>query len=231
MDGLFSHVHDATIRTLAVNGYAVREVANQVCCGALHVHGGLHEEARQLARANVAAFDGDEPIVVNSAGCGATLKEYGHLLGERAPEGRQFAARVRDVTELLASRGPRPGAPVDARVAYDPPCHLLHAQRIAQPPHEVLAAIPVLRVVATPDAAQCCGSAGLFTLVEPAMSRAVLVPKLASLREAAPQIVATGNPGCLMQLGAGLAAAGIAARARHPVELLDDSYRAAGYYA
>jgi len=231
MDGLFSHVHDATIRTLAVNGYAVREVANQVCCGALHAHAGLQEEARQLARANVAAFDGDEPIVVNSAGCGATLKEYGHLLGERAPEGRQFAARVRDVTELLASRGPRPGAPVDARVAYDPPCHLLHAQQIAQPPHQVLAAIPVLRVVATPDAAQCCGSAGLFTLVEPAMSRAVLVPKLASLREAAPQIVATGNPGCLMQLGAGLAAAGIAARARHPVELLDDSYLAAGYYA
>jgi len=234
MDGLFSHVHDATIRTLEVNGYAVREVADQVCCGALHAHAGLREQARRLARANVAAFgDGDEPIVVNSAGCGATLKDYGHLLDELTPEerGGGFAARVRDVTELLAQRGPRPGAPVDARVAYDPPCHLLHAQRLAEPPHRVLAAIPVLRLVSTPDAAQCCGSAGLFTLLEPAMSRAVLVPKLASLREAAPQVVATGNPGCLMQLGAGLAAAGIAARARHPVELLDDSYRAAGYYA
>src|SRR6184192_363277 len=122
MDGLFAHVHDATVRTLEVNGYAVREVPGQVCCGALHAHAGLREEARRLARANVAAFgDGDEPIVVNSAGCGAMLKEYGHLVAEA-----RFATRVRDVTELLAARGPRPGAPVDAQVAYDPPCHLLH---------------------------------------------------------------------------------------------------------
>ena len=227
MDGLFTHVHTATIRTLEVNGYAVREVAGQGCCGALHAHAGLREEARRLARVNVAAFgDGDEPIVVNSAGCGAMLKEYGHLLGEP-----RFAARVKDVTELLAERGPRPGAPVDATVAYDPPCHLLHAQRIAGPPERVLRAIPVLRLIMTADAAQCCGSAGLFTLLEPAMSRAVLAPKLAALGAARPQVVATGNPGCLMQLGAGLAAAGIPAMVRHPVELLDDSYRAAGYYA
>jgi glycolate oxidase iron-sulfur subunit len=228
MDGLFSHVHDATIRTLEVNGYAVREVSGQGCCGALHEHAGLEADARRLARLNVAAFgDGDEPIVVNSAGCGAMLKEYGHLDAGAT----RFAARVRDVTELLAARGPRPGAPVDATVAYDPPCHLLHAQRIAEPPESVLRSIPVLRVVKTPDAAQCCGSAGLFTLVEPAMSRAVLAPKLATLAEARPQVVATGNPGCLMQLGAGLAVAGIRATARHPVELLDESYAAAGYYA
>ena len=235
MDGLFPHVHDATIRTLAVNGYEVRAVARQVCCGALHAHAGLRDEARALARQNVAAFGaGEEPIVVNSAGCGAMLKEYAHLLDEEDAAGRDgvsFAARVKDVTELLAERGPRPGAPLDRRVAYDPPCHLLHAQRIAEPPLRVLAAIPVLRVISTPDAAQCCGSAGLFTLLEPGMSRAVLMPKLASLRDAAPQIVATGNPGCLMQLGAALAAAGIAAQARHPVELLDESYQAAGYYA
>ena len=187
MEGLFSHVHDATVRTLEVNGYAVREVPEQVCCGALHEHAGLEHDARGLARLNVAAFGaGDEPIVVNSAGCGAMLKEYGHLL---------------------------------------------HAQRIAEPPERVLRAIPVLRLVKTPDAAQCCGSAGLFTLLEPAMSRAVLAPKLDTLAEARPQVVATGNPGCLMQLGAGLAAAGIRAVARHPVELLDESYRAAGYYA
>ncbi|HEX4600367.1 MAG TPA: heterodisulfide reductase-related iron-sulfur binding cluster [Gemmatimonadales bacterium] len=233
MDGLFPHVHDATIRTLAVNGYAVREVPAQVCCGALHAHAGLRREAQALARQNVAAFGaGDEPIVVNSAGCGALLKAYGHLLaGDGPAEGARFAARVQDVTELLAARGPRPGAPLDATVAYDPPCHLLHAQRVAEPPYAVLRAIPVLRVIATPDAAQCCGSAGLFTLLEPAMSRAVLTPKLASLREARPQIVASGNPGCLMQLGAGLAAAGIPSVVRHPVELLDESYRTAGYYA
>jgi len=231
MDGLFSHVHDATIRTLQVNGYAVREVPAQVCCGALHAHAGLRDEARRLARTNVAAFDeNDTPIVVNSAGCGAMLKEYGHLV-DASGDGERFVARVRDVSELLAERGPRPGAPLDVTVAYDPPCHLLHAQRIAEPPQRMLAAIPVLRVVSPPDAAQCCGSAGLFTLVEPAMSRAVLAPKLASLAEARPQVVATGNPGCLMQLGAGLAAAGIPAAVRHPVELLDESYKAAGYYA
>src|SRR5216117_3929373 len=231
MDGLFSHVHDATIRTLEVNGYAVREAPAQVCCGALHAHAGLRDEARRLARTNVAAFGDDAtPIVVNSAGCGAMLKEYGHLV-EVPADGERFAARVRDVSELLVERGPRPGAPLDVTVAYDPPCHLLHAQRISGPPERMLGAIPVLRVISMPDAAQCCGSAGLFTLVEPAMSRAVLAPKLASLAEARPQVVATGNPGCLMQLGAGLSAAGVPAAVRHPVELLDESYRAAGYYA
>lgn len=234
MDGLFSHVHAATIRTLGVNGITVEEVPGQVCCGALHAHAGLLNEARRLARVNVAAFgDGDAPIVVNSAGCGAMLKEYGHLLGDDlgpAP-GARFAARVRDVTELLAERGPVPGAPLDRRVAYDPPCHLLHAQRVADAPLAVLHAIPVLQLVATPDAAQCCGSAGLFTLVQPDMSRAVLAPKLVQLREAAPQVVATGNPGCIMQLGAGLrAAGGPATPVVHPVELLDASYAAAGLY-
>ena len=228
MQGLFRHVHDATIRTLQVNGYEVREVAGQVCCGALHAHAGLADEARALARINVTAFgDGDEPIVANSAGCGALLKEYGHLTGD----GERFAARVRDVTELLAANGgPVPGAPLDLHVAYDPPCHLLHAQRVADPPQRLFAAIPLLRLVTVPGAADCCGSAGLFTLLEPEMSRAVLDPKLEGLRAAAPQVVATGNPGCVMQLGAGLAAQGIRAPVRHPVELLDASYRAAGWY-
>lgn len=231
MDGLFSHVHDATIRTLQLNGYTVQEVPAQVCCGALHAHAGLRSEARRLATANVAAFGAsDIPIVVNSAGCGAMLKEYAHLV-EGGGAGATFAARIRDVTELLAERGPRPGAPLDTTVAYDPPCHLLHAQRIAEPPERVLRAIPVLRLTSMPDAAQCCGSAGLFTLAEPEMSRAVLAPKVASLAQARPRVVATGNPGCLMQLGAGLAAAGVPASVRHPVELLDESYRAAGYYA
>jgi glycolate oxidase iron-sulfur subunit len=229
MQGLFRHVHDATIRTLQVNGYEVREVAGQVCCGALHAHAGLGEAARALARVNIAAFgDGGEPIVVNSAGCGALLKEYGHLTGD----GEKFAARVRDVTELLAANGgPVAGGPLDLHVAYDPPCHLLHAQRIADPPERLFAAIPLLRLVTVPGAADCCGSAGLFTLLEPEMSRAVLQAKLERLRAAAPQVVATGNPGCVMQLGAGLAAWGSRAPVRHPVELLDASYRAAGWYA
>jgi glycolate oxidase iron-sulfur subunit len=118
MDGLFPHVHAATIRTLTVNGYSVHEVPGQVCCGALHAHAGLHAAAQARARVNQTAFGGgDTPIVVNSAGCGAMLKQ-----------GRpEFAARVRDVTELLAARGPAPGAPLALRVAYDAPCHLLHA--------------------------------------------------------------------------------------------------------
>jgi glycolate oxidase iron-sulfur subunit len=180
-----------------------------------------------LARTNVAAFgDGDEPIVVNSAGCGALMKEYGHLL--RDDRAGRFAARVRDVTEVLDP--PVPGAPLDLHVAYDPPCHLIHAQRIAAQPLKLFAAIPLLELVPVTGASECCGSAGLFTLLEPEMSRAVLRAKLEGIREAAPQVVATGNPGCMMQIGAGLAAAGIRAAVRHPVELLDDSYRAAGRY-
>jgi len=220
MQGLFRHVHDATIRTLQVNGYEVREVPGQVCCGALHAHAGLGDGARALARANALAFGhGDEPIVVNSAGCGAFMKECG------------FGARVKDVTELLAANGgPVPGGPLDLHVAYDPPCHLLHAQRIAQPPERLFAAIPLLRLMPVGGANDCCGSAGLYTLVEPEMSRSVLQPKLDALAAVAPQVVATGNPGCLMQIGAGLAARGIRAQVRHPVELLDASYRAAGRY-
>ncbi len=228
MEGLFQHVHDATIRTLQVNGYEVREVAGQVCCGALHAHAGLGDGARALAGANVEAFgDGNDPIVVNSAGCGAFMKEYGHVV----VGGDGFAARVRDITELLAANGgPIPGGPLDLQVAYDPPCHLLHAQRIAEPPQRLFAAIPLLRLVTVAGANDCCGSAGLFTLVEPEMSRTVLQTKLESMGAVAPQVVATGNPGCAMQLGAGLAARGIGARVRHPVELLDASYRAAGRY-
>jgi glycolate oxidase iron-sulfur subunit len=229
--GLFSHVHDATVRTLGINGYDVRDVPRQGCCGALHEHAGLGEAARALARKNVDAFGaGDAPIVVNSAGCGAWMKEYGRALGSEAAQ--SFAARVRDVTELLApnGRGPVAGAPLDLHVAYDPPCHLLHAQRIAVPPLKLFAAIPLLQLVTVPGAADCCGSAGIFTLIQPEMSRAVLAPKLDRLREVAPQVVATGNPGCLMQLGAGLAAAKIHAQVCHPIELLDDAYRAAGRY-
>jgi glycolate oxidase iron-sulfur subunit len=231
MDGLFSHVHDATVRALAVNGYAAGGTPGQGCCGALHAHAGLLAEARALARRNLDAFgSGDAPIVVNSAGCGAMLKEYAHLLPDD-PRAGPFAARVRDVSELLASYGPEPGGPLPLRVAYDPPCHLEHAQRIGDPPRRVLAAIPDLEVVETPGAAQCCGSAGLYSLTEPALSRAVLLAKLAELRAAAPQVVATGNPGCQLHIGAGLAAAGIRAEVRHPVELLDRAYRAAGRYA
>ncbi|MFI5210933.1 MAG: (Fe-S)-binding protein, partial [Gemmatimonadales bacterium] len=157
MDALFSHVHDATRRTLEANGYRVVEVQGQVCCGALHAHAGDRRGAAALARANVAAFDGADYIVVNSAGCGALLKDYGHLLDSRASAA--FAARVRDVSELLAERGPRPGAAMDRDVAYDAPCHLQHAQRVHEAPLAVLRAIPGLRLQLLPGFDRCCGSA------------------------------------------------------------------------
>ena len=229
MDALFNHVHDATRRTLERNDYRVVEVSGQVCCGALHAHAGDRAGAAALAHTNVAAFLGTaDLIVVNSAGCGALLKEYAHLLG--TADAADVAARVRDVTELLADRGPAPGAPLDLDVAYDAPCHLQHAQRVHAAPLAVLRAIPGLRLQLLPGSERCCGSAGIYSLLEPAMSRAVLDAKIASIAEAIPRpaLIATGNPGCLMQIGAGLRAADLPIRVVHPVELLDWSYGGAG---
>jgi glycolate oxidase iron-sulfur subunit len=234
MDGLFRHVHDATERTLAVNGYRMVDVPGQQCCGALHAHAGLHHEAAALARANVAAFSRvpDAAVVVNAAGCGAMLKDYPRLLsGESLAEAAsQVASRVTDVTEVLAAAGPRPGAALDLVVAYDPPCHLLHAQRVADAPLQVLDAIPGLRRTAHAEAELCCGSAGSYSLSQPGLSRAVLDRKVAALRNGRLDAVATGNPGCVMQIGAGLRAAGQPVPVVHPVELLDRSYALAGYY-
>jgi glycolate oxidase iron-sulfur subunit len=230
MRGLFAHVHGATRDVLTVNGYRVVPTRGQGCCGALHAHAGDLETARALARANVAAFErvDAEYIAINSAGCGAMIKEYGDLLADDpawAGRARAVAARARDVSELLADVGPVPakGARTD-RVTYDAPCHLLHAQRIAAPPLAVLAAVRAIDLVALEDADQCCGSAGIYNLIEPETSDAVLTPKLARIAETRATLVATGNPGCLMQLGAGLLRSGSSARVVHPVELLADAY-------
>ena len=231
MDTLFRHVHDATRRTLEANGYTVVEPQGQACCGALHEHAGDRAAAEALARANVAALSGSaDYVVVNSAGCGALLKGYGHLLGTEAAAA--LAAKVRDVSELLAEVGPRPGGALPLDVAYDAPCHLQHAQRVQTAPLAVLAAIPALRLRLLPSSDKCCGSAGIYSVVRPAMARAVLDLKLESFASAdpVPEIVATGNPGCLMQIGAGVRAAGLAIRVVHPVELLDESYRVGGVY-
>jgi glycolate oxidase iron-sulfur subunit len=231
MNELFGHVHEATRRTLIANGYRVVEVSSQVCCGALHAHAGDHAGAAALAEINLAAFGTRADfIAVNSAGCGALLKDYGHLV-ER-PGAAAFASRVRDVTELLADRGPRHGAALELEVAYDAPCHLQHAQRVQAAPLAVLDAIPGLRYRLLPGSDRCCGSAGIYSLLEPGMSRLVLADKIATMTTAAPPptIVATGNPGCLMQIGAGLLAEGAGIEVRHPVELLDESYRRGGLY-
>jgi glycolate oxidase iron-sulfur subunit len=227
MDTLFRHVNDATRRTLAANGYQVIEVEGQSCCGALHEHAGDRAAAAALARRNVDARAGSaDYIVTNSAGCGALLKDYGHLLEDE--EAQAMAATVRDVTELLAEAGPRPGAPLELEVAYDAPCHLQHAQRVQQAPLAVLRAIPGLRLRLLPGSDQCCGSAGIYSVLRPSMARAVLGSKIEAIAAARPRpdLVATGNPGCLMQIGAGLQAARVDIAVAHPVELLDWSYRA-----
>ena len=232
MEGLFSDINRATERTLAVNGYAMSDAPGQRCCGALHAHAGDDEAARRLARSNIEAFEqaNAEYICVNAAGCGAMMKEYGHLLREDpvyAERAARLSARVRDVSQLLAAAGPKRGGTVRARVAYDAPCHLIHAQRLAGPPIDVLRAIPGLELVPLNESEMCCGSAGIYNLVEPEVSDVVLDRKLENIAASAPALVATGNPGCMMQIGAGLLRDASRTRVVHPVELLDRSYAVA----
>jgi len=224
MDTLFRHVHLATVRTLQANGYRVIEVGGQSCCGALHDHAGDRVSANAMRASNAAAFAGQaDLVVVNSAGCGAWLR--GGAAGSAA-------VPVRDVTELLAEAGPRVGAPLPCDVAYDPPCHLEHAQGVREPPLALLSAIPGLRLHRLPGSERCCGAAGIYGLQHPEMAGAVLDDKIATIAAATPRpaFIATGNPGCLMQIGAGLRAKGLDIGVVHPVELLDESYARAGYY-
>lgn len=232
MDGLFTEVHRATTRTLAHHGWAMHDAPGQRCCGALHAHAGDTATARTLARANIAAFERSraDVVVMNSAGCGAMCKGYGHLLADDpawAGRAAAFAAKVRDVSEVLAEAGLRPAAvatTTPVRVAYDAPCHLQHGQRVVAPPLTVLAAATGHALVPLTDADQCCGSAGIFNLTQPHVATQVLTPKLAHIDASGATIVATGNPGCLMQIGGGLALAGRPVVTRHPVELLDADY-------
>jgi glycolate oxidase iron-sulfur subunit len=232
MQGLQTATNDATVRTLTVNDYSVIETPLQQCCGALHAHAGDLATARALAKANIAAFEATPGalIAVNAAGCGAMLKEYAHLLrDEPAWERRAQAvsARTRDATELLAAVGPKPAnLPQATRVTYDAPCHLQHAQRLTTPPLAVLQAIGNVTHVPLEDSDQCCGSAGIYNLIEPDVSDAVLAPKLRFIAQTKATLVVTGNPGCLMQIGAGLLRSGSPTRVVHPIDLLDAAYAA-----
>jgi glycolate oxidase iron-sulfur subunit len=224
MPELFGAVNAATVRVLARNGFDVVIPARQGCCGALHAHAGDRDFACELARANVAVFDAAEvdAVVVNSAGCGAAMREARDWLGDDAGD---FAGRVRDVSEFLDEYGLRePSGRLDASVCYDDPCHLVHAQGVAAAPRRLLERIPGLRLKTHDDAASCCGAAGIYNLTHPEMSRAVLGRKLDALAAAAPDIVASGNPGCLMQLESGARRRGLAVRVVHPIVLLDEAY-------
>jgi len=229
MEGLFAETNRATERALSINEYAMKSAPGQGCCGALHAHAGDDAAARRLAKVNIEAFERADAdyIAVNAAGCGAMMKEYDHLLADEpawVERAARVSASVRDWSELLAAAGPKRGGPLRVRVAYDAPCHLLHAQRIAGPPIDVLRAIPELELVPLNESEMCCGSAGIYNLVEPDTSDAVLERKLENIGAARPEVVATGNPGCLMQIGAGLLRDGSSTRAVHPIDLLDQSY-------
>ena len=229
MRGMCASTNAATQRTLEVNGYRSVVAQSQGCCGALHAHAGDLERARRLAKRNILAFEasGADYVVSNAAGCGAMMKDYGQLLTddpEWAARAAHVAERSRDVSELLAAAGPLEGGELDISVTYDAPCHLLHAQRMSAPPLKVLAAVPGLKLVPLAEAEYCCGAAGIYNLLEPATSAAVLAPKLDHIEETKATLVATGNPGCLMQIGAGLIRRRSDARVVHPVDLLDASY-------
>ncbi len=235
-EGLFSRVNKATARVLNVNGFGTSVPEGQVCCGALHAHAGDLEGARTLARRNIEAFDDSEnlPIITNAGGCGAMLATYGHLLaddplfGERA---HKFSSRVRDVSQQLESVKLKEGSGRQSETAtYDASCHLLYGQHATEAPLKLLRAIPDLKLVPLEGAERCCGAAGIYNLLEPDMSQGVLKEKLSHVRETGAAILATGNPGCQMQIGAGARLDGISLRVCHPVELLDESYRRAGFY-
>jgi glycolate oxidase iron-sulfur subunit len=216
---LFPEVNRATVALLASAGYRVVVPEGQGCCGALHLHWGDRHGGRALARRNAAALADADWIVTNAAGCGAALRDYGHLLGDD-PRATALAARVRDVTELLAEHLPGPRQPLDITVTYHEPCHLAHGQRVREAPRTLLRAIPGLRLVELAESDLCCGSAGVYNLMEPEIATKLLVRKLDRIAATGADTVVTGNPGCLLQLRRGLADRGLAIRACHPVEIL-----------
>ena len=232
-ESLFARVNRATVRVLEANGCEVVPVASQVCCGALDAHAGRLERARALARANIEAFEraGVDAVVVNAAGCGAMMKEYEDQLrhdADWAERAEAFVKKVRDISEFLLERPLRRGGAVPLRVTYDAPCHLHHAQRIREAPLRLLDSVPGLERVPLKDADECCGGAGLYGVHHPELGGRILSDKVAAVKATGAEAVLTPNPGCMMQIGAGLLLEGVEAVVLHPIEILDESYRRAG---
>jgi glycolate oxidase iron-sulfur subunit len=236
----FPHVNAATARVLAAEGCEVVAPAPQSCCGALLVHTGEEEQAIQLARRTIDLFEKVEvdTVIINAAGCGSTVKDYGHLLRddpEYAERAKAFSAKCRDILEFLAELEPRaPLNPLSAtgsqgdgpvRVAYHDACHLQHAQRVRSQPRVVLGRIPNLEIVEIPEAAICCGSAGIYNLVQPETAAELGDRKAGHVASVNPDMVVSGNPGCLLQLQSSLARAGRNVAVHHGIELVDASIR------
>jgi len=230
----FARLNDATVRVLARNGCEVVIPEEQGCCGALHVHAGIRDLARQFAKRNIETFLGDgaaefDAIITNAAGCGSVLKEYPQLFEEEEREhlerAKAFSARFKDVTEFLAAIDfNRDFGTVKARATYQDPCHLGHAQRILKAPRTLLAAVPGLELVELKEAEVCCGSAGIYNVAHNEMAERLLEAKMRRIEETKADLVLTANPGCLLQLRAGVARSGNRRRVLHVVELLDEAY-------
>ncbi len=229
-EGLYARVNLATKRVLEANGWEVVQVPAQECCGALHAHGGARGAAQRLARTNVEAFSAAdvEWVVVNAAGCGAAMKEYGELLDDDTAT--RLSDKVRDISEILALHELREGAPVPCTVAVDNPCHLVHAQGVRKEPLAMLGTIEDLEVRVVENADECCGGAGIYGITHPELGGRIGDDKVAAVRACDSDVLATANPGCMMQIGAGLLLEGSRTGVVHPVELLDESYRRAGLY-
>jgi len=228
----FGHVNEATVRVLAAEGCEVHAPHAQGCCGALALHSGRDDDARHFARRLIEAFERTDVdvVVVNAAGCGSSMKSYGDLFrGDPAWAARAqtFAAKVRDVTEVLAGLGAAqaPRHRLDMKVAYHDACHLAHAQGVRQQPRDLLTVIPGVTLVPIADGEICCGSAGIFNLVQPEMASELGRRKAANIADAKADIVATTNPGCMLQITAAARAAGVAPPVVHVVEILDASIR------
>ena len=229
---VFPRVNEATVRVLAAEGCDVLAPPDQGCCGALALHAGRLDEARTFARRAIEVFEraGVERIAVNAAGCGSSMKEYGQLLADDpawAERARAFSARVRDVTEIVSELGPPRAArhPLAMRVAYHDACHLAHAQGVRQPPRDLLASIPGVEILPFAEQEICCGSAGIYNLVEPDAARELGDRKAGHIDAVAPDVIATANPGCMLQMASASARLGRDWPIRHPIEILDASIR------
>jgi len=232
MSVLFPEVNEATLRVLRLNGCDVVLPKKQLCCGALNVHNGETVTAKAMARQNIDAFLESklDAVVVNAAGCGAAMKEYGHLLRDDpayAEKAERFGRLVKDAGEYLFELGPRaPQRPIERVVTYQDPCHLAHGQKIRSQPRELLKAIPGIELREMNGADRCCGSAGIYNLTHPEMSQELLQEKMAAIAETSAEIVVAPNPGCMLQLRYGAKRYGPPVEVLHLMDLLDRAYDA-----
>ncbi len=236
MDQIYRDVNEATIRVLTANGCEVITPPLQKCCGALHVHAGEAKQGRQLARHNIDTFEpyDCDAIIINSAGCGSNLKEYGHLLRDDpayASRAMEFSAKVKDISEFLVSiELNRELGPLSRTITYHDACHLFHGQKVKQQPRELLRDIPGLTIINLKESDWCCGSAGIYNITNQEMASQLLERKMINILATGANVVVTGNPGCMMQIALGARQRGYDVAVMHPVQLLDESYRVNGLY-